>query len=68
MIFLVIFFAWSLVYILPKEIPSTFEYYGEMNAIHELTGDELAFYKVLGIIFKSSNGESIFFIIDIEYP
>ena len=46
-LFLAIFFAWSIVYVLPKQIPFRCEYYGEMNPINEFTGNKIAFYKVI---------------------
>ena len=42
---------WSLVYILPKELPPECEYYGEIGPITDLRGDSLAAIKVMLRVF-----------------
>ena len=49
-----IFIFWSLVYLLPKELPPECEYYGEIGPITDLRGDSLAAIKVILRIFLMS--------------
>ena len=46
-----IFIFWSLVYLLPKELPPECEYYGEIGPITDLRGDSLAAIKVILRVF-----------------
>ena len=46
-----IFIFWSLVYLLPKELPPECDYYGEIGPITDLRGDSLAAIKVILRVF-----------------